>query len=194
MNNNITQAIKVFKEGGIVIFPTDTAVGIGCRIDSNVSVNEIFTIKGRPTDKSMLILASSIEMAQKYADFSTKTFEFAKRNWPAGITLILPVKKNMVSEIITAGKETIAIRVPASDVIREIIDAIGVPIVAPSANYSGEKTPYLIEEVDKRLIEQVKMVLQGECTYKKESTIIDTTLQPWRIVREGAVKIEVSNL
>lgn len=182
--------LNILKSGGMAIFPTDTAVGIGCRIDSPAYIEEIFRIKGRPKDKPMLILAANLKMAQKYAVFSEKALEFAKLYWPAGITLILPAKKNMVSDAVRAGTDTVAIRVPAHGLMRGIIEEIGVPIVAPSANFSGGKTPYTHGEVDKKLIGQVKIVLEGECLYKKESTLIDTTVTPWEVVRQGAVRIQ----
>lgn len=185
------QIVNILKNGGMAIFPTDTAVGVGCRIDSPTSVEEIFTIKGRPKEKPMLILAASIEMAQKYADFDEKALDFAKQHWPAGITLIVMAKKEMVPEMVRAGKDTVAIRVPAHGAIRGIIEEIGIPLVAPSANFSGEKTPYSLEDVDQELIDQVKFVLPGECFYKKESTLLDTTTNPWKIVREGAIHIEL---
>lgn len=192
MDKNRAQVVNILKSGGLAIFPTDTAVGVGCRIDSPLAVEEIFKIKGRPKDKPMLILASGLEMAQEYAEFSEKALEFAKQNWPAGITLILLAKKNMVPEIVRAGGDTVAVRVPAYGVIRGIIEEIGVPIVAPSANFSGEKTPYTLEEVDKNILDQVKIVLKGECYYKKESTLIDSTVTPWKVVRQGAVEVDLS--
>lgn len=189
--NDIKKVINLLSSGGLAILPTDTAVGICCRIDSEASVEYIYDLRGRSKDKPLLVLASSIEMAEKYVVFDEKTMEFAKSNWPGGITVILPCKENMVPSVVRAGGKNLGVRVPANGPLRRIIEEVGVPLVAPSANKAGERTPYSIDEVDKHLISDIKIVLEGECTYKKESTIVDTTVNPWKIIRAGAVEVKI---
>lgn len=185
------KTIEVFKKGEIVIFPTDTAFGIGCRMDREDIVQKIFEIRARPSDKALLVLVDSIEMAEKYVEFDEKTLSYAKRYWPGGVTMILPCIIEKVPSAIRAGGTSLAVRMPKHNALLQIIKEVGVPLVAPSANISGAPTPYSLDEVSKGLIEQVDYIMQGECTYKKESTIIDTTVSPWHIVRMGAVQIDL---
>lgn len=193
-NKNISNPIKVFREGGIVIFPTDTAYGIGCRIDFEDSVKKIFEIRKRVETKPLLILVDTMQMAQEYAQFSEKTTLFCKTYWPGGVTVILPAKLEKVPGIVRAYGNTVAIRIPKQKDILEIISKLGVPIVAPSANISGGNTPYALSEVKEDIISKANFVIDGECFYKKESTIIDTTSTPWGILRSGAVEVNDNDL
>ncbi len=187
---DIKHAVKEFKSGNIVVFPTDTAYGIGCRMDNPDSVEKIFKIRNRVESKPLLILANSMEMAEKYVVLNSRVKEFVKDYWPGGVTLILPCDTDFVPGVVRANENTLAVRIPRHEALLEIIKNIGVPIVAPSANISGNKTPYRLEEVEKDILDQADFVLAGECTYKKESTIIDTVSKSWKVVRSGAVEIK----
>ncbi len=185
------ESVKILKEGGVVIFPTDTAVGIGCRINDEKAIERIYEIRHRPPEKPLLILVSSFEMAEEYAlPLSEKIKKILHKYWPGGVTFILPANSQKVLPIVRAGKSTIAIRFPQHKEIVEIIKKVGVPIVAPSANFSGERTPLTIEEVDENLKKKVDFVLTGMCTMKGVSTIVDLTTNPYQIVREGVVTID----
>lgn len=191
MRTNMQNSIEFFKNGGVVIFPTDTAYGIGCRMDREDSVKRIYDIKKRSLDNALLVLVDSIEMAQEYVEIPDSVKEkLIDRYWPGGLSIFLKTKKGRVPGIVTANTDVLAVRLPEHDEIRKIIHDVGVPIIATSVNISGEKTPYLFSEVDKNICSQVDYVLEGECTYKKESTIIDTTTMPWKIIRQGAVDIK----
>lgn len=190
---DIDKIAETFKSGGIVVFPTDTAYGIGCRMDLKTSVEQVFKIRNRVDTKPLLVLADSIEMVEKYADISMKVKQFARMYWPGGVTLILPCKKELVPEVVRSGGDTLAVRIPKHNTLIEIIKAVGVPIVAPSANVSGNKTPYTLEEVEEDILTNADLVISGKCAYKKESTIIDSTSTPWKIVRQGAVVLENTN-
>src|SRR3989344_181169 len=98
MNKNITKAISILKTGGIVIFPTDTAFGIGCRIDDEKAVKRLFTIRKRPVAKAVPVLVSSINMAKEYVDnLDLKVLELMKKYWPGGLTIVLSSQtKNVV--------------------------------------------------------------------------------------------------
>lgn len=187
----LESVVECFKEGGVIVFPTDTAYGIGCRMDFIKSVEKVFNIRNRAETKPVLVLADSIEMIEKYAYVDEKVKRFAKKYWPGGVTIILPCKTDLVPEVVRAGGSTLAVRIPRHNELLEIIVNVGVPIVAPSANISGHKTPYAQEEVEESILANADQVISGECTYKKESTIIDSTSNPWKIVREGAVKINL---
>lgn len=187
---NIKKAIESFNSGEIVVFPTDTAYGIGCRIDFADSVEKIFKIRQRVESKPLLVLANNMEMVEEYVYLNSQVRQFAKEYWPGGVTLILPCKKDIVPSVVRAGGDTLAVRIPKHQELLEIIKEIGVPVVAPSANISGNKTPYKIEEVEKEILESADLVISGECTYKKESTIINTISDSWQVVRRGAVIVK----
>lgn len=187
----IDKAVQVLKNGGVVIFPTDTAFGIGCRIDSIGGTKRVFEIKKRDYGKPLLALVNSLEMAGQYVEIPNDVRKkLLNKYWPGGLTVFLKCKKENVPSIVRSGTDVLALRLPFHEGIRNVITKVGVPILATSANISGEKTPYSIAEVDNRLISQVDFVLEGECTFKQQSTIVDTTIIPWKIIREGVVKLK----
>ena len=185
------QAVTLLKEGKIGVFPTDTAYGIGCRMDDEKSVKRVFEIRKRPEEKAMIVLVSSIKMAEEYAEFSTEVKEKIVDNyWPGPLTIVLPCKKNKVPSIVRADGEALALRLPDNPELLEIINQVGVPLIAPSANFSGEDTPFSSQEVDKELLKLVDFAIAGECTMKKVSTIIDCSSSKWSIIREGASAVK----
>lgn len=191
MNEKAKKTIEIFKNGGVVIFPTDTAFGIGCRIDMPDSVERVYEIRKRPREKAVLALVSTIEMAQEYLEPipSRVRSDLMEKYWPGGLTIILRCKEEEVPSVVRGGGETLGVRLPAHEEIRKIIQEVGIPIIAPSANFAGGKTPFSRAEVDKKLITQVDFVLPGECTVKMPSTVIDCSKQPWKILRQGAIKL-----
>lgn len=194
MKNN-KDVVSVFRDGGVVIFPTDTAIGIGCRIDNVEAVERIYEIRHRPPEKPLLILVSSFEMVQEYAiPLSEKEYLLMKKYWPGGITFVINANEEKVPAIVRANGPTIAVRLPDNNELIKIIDEIGVPIVAPSANFSGGKTPLKIEEVDDNLKKQVDFVLPGVCKMEGISTILDLTQNPYQILRQGVVDVPDEDL
>ena len=193
MESTIQHAIEIVKNGGIIIFPTDTAFGIGCRIDDEDAVKKLFKIRERPETKATPVLVSSISMVQKYVDDIAEEVqtELIEQYWPGALTIILNVKTKIVPELVRGGTNTIGLRMPNNITILEIIKSVGVPIIGSSANFSGEKTPYSIAELDPRLVQLVDFIVPGECTIRQASTVIDCTQTPWKILRYGAIKIEI---
>ncbi len=190
MDKQAWQAIRVFKNGGVVIFPTDTAFGIGCRIDAVESVKRVFDIKKRDYSKPLLALVDSMQMAKKYISIPKNVqLNLLNLYWPGGLTVFLKCDVEKVPSIVRSGTDSLAVRLPDHNDIRNIIKEVGFPILATSANFSGEPTPYSISEVNKKLLTKVDFVLNGECTFRKQSTIIDCTVKPWKVVRQGIVKI-----
>lgn len=193
---NITEdpsiLVETLQNGGICIFPTDTAFGIGCRIDDETSVKKLFEIRKRPENKPLLALVDSIEMAEKYVEaIDPEVRSMLMENyWPGGLTIVLPSKTGRVPEIVRGGGRTLGIRLPNHEVIRSVVKQLGVSLLAPSANFAGEPTPFTLDEIDTKLLEKVDCVLKGTCTLKEQSTVIDCSQKTWGIVREGAVKIE----
>lgn len=185
------EAIEVFKNGGIVIFPTDTAIGIGCRMDNQDAVERLFKIRRRPKAKAVPVLLSNMDMVREYIKEIPQDVEkLMKKYWPGAITLILQCNEVKVPSLVRGGRQTLGVRIPGHKVIREIISRVGVPILGPSANFSGEKTPFKFENVSPKLTSMADYVLKGdEKLGDNVSTVIDCTVTPWKIIRKGAIKI-----
>ncbi len=190
MNN--TKIVKILNQGGIVIFPTDTAFGIGCRVDKENSIKKLFKIRKRPNDKAVPVLASSIRMIKDYVEELDPDVKLLmKKHWPGGLTIIVNCKKNKVSSLVTGGTNKIGFRIPDHRTTRDMIRSVGVPILGPSANFSGLPTPFKFPDLDDNLIKLVDDVVRGRCRGGKSSTVIDVTSKPWKILRPGAVTIKI---
>lgn len=191
--NNGDEIIGVLNSGGVVIFPTDTAMGIGCRIDREDAVKRVFAIKGRAQSKAMPILVSSIEMALAYFDSPSDIVRrFMKEYWPGALTIVDSCQKNLIHSPIRANGETVGIRMPKFQPLLHIIKQVGVPIVGSSANLSGQPTVFSSSEIDPELVKLVDYVMEGECTLKQASTVVDCSVTPPKIVRQGAVIIAIN--
>ena len=183
-------AIDELKRGKIGIFPTDTTFGVGCRIDDEGALKRLFKIRRRPQEKAVLALIDSIVMAEKYLEpFPDEIRNLMNMYWPGGLTIVLSCKEEKVPPLVRGGGKTIGMRLPDHELMQSIIQEVGVPIVAPSANFAGGRTPFTLAEIDFEFIKLVDFVLEGECTLKKPSTVVDCSQKPWRIIREGAVRI-----
>jgi len=174
----IEKAVEVLKRGGIIIFPTDTIYGMGCRFDNVGAIARLRNIKG--SNQQFPILLSDIDESHHLAKFNDVTKNLAQRFWPGGLTII--VEK-------ASGLGKIGIRIPDHEVPIAIIQKLGAPIIGTSANFHGQKSPTSYEDLDKRLVSLVDYVVHGNCTKKVESTIVDSTTVPIRILRRGAVDV-----
>lgn len=174
--------------GGIIIFPTDTAFAIGCRIDKPDAVDRLFTLRRRPDSMPMPVLVDSIDMALAYFDSASNVVRrLMKQYWPGGLTIIAPCKQNLIYSPIRGGGHTVGLRMPNHEVPLSIIKEAGVPIVGPSANFHGDPTPYRFKDLNTELMKLVDQVIPGECTTKLASTVVDCTSDPYTIIRQGAV-------
>ncbi len=190
MKNDLAHAISIFRKGGIVIYPTDTAFGIGCRIDDPLAVDNLYSLRKRPRSQASPVLVSSIDMALAYFDAPSDIVRhFMNIYWPGALTIVAPCKKVLIYSPIRGGGNTIGLRMPDHEVPLAIIKAIGVPILAPSANIHGEPTPYRYEDLDPELIKRVDLVIPGETNMRKVSTVVDCSVDPYRIIRQGAIRL-----
>ena len=188
MNKNLEQAIKVLKKGGIVIFPTDTAFGIGCRIDRQSSVERLFKIRRRPKLKATPVLFESIDQVLDYVlSIDPKVLDLMRKHWPGALTIILPAKLSKVPELVRGGGGNIGVRIPDHIDTLSLISGVGVPILGPSANIHGEATPFSESELHRKLISKVDFVLSGKTKLSLASTVIDCTKTPFRVLRLGAI-------
>jgi L-threonylcarbamoyladenylate synthase len=189
--DEVNKAVTVIKNGGIVIFPTDTAFGIGCRIDDQDAVKKLFTIRKRPETKAVPVLVSDLHMAQRYLETVPVDVvdKLMKSYWPGALTIVLRCKANKVSAIVRGGGDTLGVRVPNHLSTLALINGAGVPVIGTSANFSGEKTPYSFEDLDSELVKKADFVMHGTCRIREASTVIDCTVTPWKVLRQGAVII-----
>lgn len=179
---------EIVRNGGIIIFPTDTAFGIGCRIDNHQAVDRLFKIRRRPRTQPMPVLVSSIQMALSYYfDPSDVVRRLMKDHWPGALTIVAQCHKNDISSPIRGGGGTVGLRMPDHSAILKIIEEVGVPVLGPSANFHGDPTPYSIADLNPELVNLVDYVVPGECSVRQASTVVDCSVIPYKIIRQGAV-------
>lgn len=190
MNGQINKAINILKEGGIVIFPTDTAFGIGCRIDNEEAIKRLFTIRKRPATQATPVLVDTVKMVQEYLQPIPQDVidKLIVSYWPGALTIVLPCLTDKVPSLVRGGGDSLGVRIPNHSAARVIIRGLGKPILGPSANFHGGRTPYTFSDLDTELVKQVDYVVEGECTVCEASTVIDCTKIPWQILRRGAIK------
>lgn len=193
MKTALEQACTIVEQGGIVIFPTDTAFGIGCRIDNEKAVERLFAIRKRPLTQATPVLIDTVTMAKKYTDGITQAIldTLIEPYWPGALTIVLPAYTERVPALVRGGGNTIGLRIPHHPTPRHIVRTLGIPILGPSANFHGESTPYAFEDLHKELIGKVDYVVPGECSLGQASTVIDCTQTPWKVLREGAVHLSL---
>jgi L-threonylcarbamoyladenylate synthase len=191
--NDIEKAGEVLKKGGIVIYPTDTAFGIGCRIDDQNAVARLFVLRKRPETQATPVMVDTVKMAQDYLAPIPELVvqKLIEPYWPGALTIVLPCLSDKVPALVRGGTQTIGVRIPAHPVARSLVRNLGIPILGPSANFHGDPTPYSYEVLNPELLKLADFVIDGECTVKQQSTVIDCSVTPWKILRQGAVKIEL---
>lgn len=180
--------------GEIIIFPTDTAFGIGCRLDDLNSIENLFQLRKRSHTKAVPVLVSSIDMARQYGEITHEAELLMKKFWPGGLTIVINANKSKVPALVRGGGDTVGLRMPNSKITLNMISQTGVPILGPSANFSGEKTPYKEEDLNPSLVKIVNKVIPGKTNEATHSTVLDVTSKPWKILREGAVSRSELNI
>ncbi len=189
--NMMSKAIDVFNAGGIIIYPTDTAFGMGCRIDRIDAVKRLFSLRRRPETQAVPVLVAGIEMAEKYlaTPLSNNVRHLMEKYWPGGLTIVYPCKVDITPPLVRGGGTTLGVRMPDHELALELIKEVGVPILGPSANFHGFKTPYDLSDLDPELTKLVDFVVTGETKTKNSSTVIDCSKSTWKILRQGSIKI-----
>ncbi len=189
--DDFSLAAQRIRAGELVAFPTETVYGLGADATSETAVRKIFAAKGRPADHPLIVHFDSIPAAQKWA-FSWQNSEnlLAQAFWPGPMTLIVK-RAAHVSDALTGGQESVGLRVPSHPVALALLRAAGVPIAAPSANKFGHVSPTRAQHVASEFGDELQTILVGaladECEVGVESTIIDCTVSPVRILRPGRI-------
>ncbi len=191
ITNSVKIAADFIKKGEIAAFPTETVYGIGANAYDEKAVKKIFKAKGRPVDNPLIVhVARKKDISVLVSEITPSAKKIIKAFFPGPVTVILK-KNEIVPDIVTAGLDTIAIRMPASKIARELIKLSGVPIAAPSANLSGSPSPTNFIHVLRDMRNKIPCVLVGpSARYGLESTVIDCTGKHPVILRPGSITLE----
>jgi L-threonylcarbamoyladenylate synthase len=182
----IEKAAKIIKNGGVVVYPTDTLYGLGVNALNRKAAKKIFEIKGRKYGQPISIAVSDLKQAKKYARFNPLALKLAKKFLPGPLTLILPSKLNL-PKALNPNDKNVRIRIPDNKIILELIRKCRAPLTTTSANLSGGKNPITVREVVKQIGKKVDLILDaGKCRYGKGSTIVKIGAEV-EIIREGVI-------
>lgn len=188
---DIDRAAQILRSGGLVGIPTETVYGLGANGLDPVAVSSIFRAKGRPQDNPLILHIPDPSWLERYCrDIPEAAWRLAKRFWPGPLTMILR-RRPVVPDEVTAGLDTVGMRCPAHELCRAVITAAGVPVAAPSGNTSGRPSPTSVGDMLEDMDGKIDAILDGgDCQVGVESTIIDVTETPPRLLRPGGVPLE----
>ena len=191
IEDKISAAAKILREGGLVGIPTETVYGLGANGLDGKAVKRIFEAKGRPQDNPLILHVTGPQWLPRYcADIPPIAYVLARKFWPGPLTMILK-RKPIVPDETTAGLDTVGMRCPNHPVTLAIIREAGVPIAAPSANTSGRPSCTTAQDVLEDMDGKIEGVVDGgPCTVGVESTILDLTCEPPRLLRPGGLPLE----
>jgi len=190
-DKQLDYAAKVLREGGLVAFPTETVYGLGANSLNPTAVEGIYKAKGRPSDNPLIVHVAEVEAINSLVStIPAAAAKLMKTFWPGPLTMVMP-KSDKVPAIITAGLDTVAVRMPSHPVALALIKKAGIPIAAPSANISGRPSPTLAKHVIDDLSGKVDVIIDSGCSnVGLESTVLDITTEPPMILRPGGVTYE----
>lgn len=189
--DRLNEAGNIIKSGGIVVFPTETVYGIGANSLDEQAVKKIFLAKGRDFNNPINLLVSDIDMVNMVTkDISPIEYSLMEAFFPGPFTIVLQ-KKDVVPSIVTAGKETVGVRMPNNDIARLIIEYSKVPLATPSANLSGKPSSTLFKDVYSDFNDRVDCLVDGgDCSIGIESTIVKVVDGVPHILRPGSITAE----
>ena len=169
---DLTLAVQKLEQSDVVAFPTETVYGLGARIDRPEGLNKIFSTKQRPFFDPLIVHAASIEQAKTcFKEWHSMADHLAKSFWPGPLTLVMP-KSDLISDMITSGLDSVGVRIPNHPLALQLINAVGVPLAAPSANKFGKTSPTKAEHVKKEFGDSVLVLDQGPSQIGIESTVL----------------------
>lgn len=188
---DIDQAAAILWDGGLLGIPTETVYGLGANGLNEEAVAHIFEAKGRPQDNPLILHIPSADHLERYCrEIPLTAYQLAEAYWPGPLTMILK-RKPIVPDVVTAGLDTVGMRCPSHPLCHAILEAADVPVAAPSGNTSGRPSPttaaHMWEDMDGKID---AIVDGGPCSVGVESTIIDLTETPARLLRPGGITLE----
>lgn len=185
----LQEAVRILKEGGILVYPTDTVYGLAVDAFNLEAIGKLFVLKKR-TQKPLPVIVSTMTMAKSIAEISREQEAIMKKYWPGAITFVVK-KKDIVPNALTLGLDTVGIRIPKSDISVALARLLGNPITSTSANISGNKVCTTVDEVVREFSEfesQPDYLLDGgELKELPPSTVVDLTQKTPKVLREGPV-------
>jgi L-threonylcarbamoyladenylate synthase len=186
----LRRAARLISRAEVIVCPTDTGYALAANALDTRAVVKVFNLKGRAYSNPIHMAVSSLEMASRYAYVNQAAELLAHNFLPGALTMVLP-KRESVPSLLVAGRDTLGIRIPDNRVILQLTAMTGFPITATSANISGQPTPYTVPEAIRALgegVQRVALILdQGQLPSRGLSTIIDLTVRPPRLLRQGLV-------
>lgn len=185
------EAARVLAAGGVVAFPTETVYGLGAVAHDTAAVRRVFAVKGRPADHPLIVhLAAADQLASWAAEVPAAAATLTAALWPGPLTVLVR-RAAHVPDVVTGGRDTVGLRVPAHPLARAMLAAVGDGVAGPSANRFGRVSPTSAEHVLADLGDDVDLVLDGgPCGLGLESTIVDCTVDPPVVLRHGGVPVE----
>jgi L-threonylcarbamoyladenylate synthase len=189
--NDIDTAVRVLRAGGLVAIPTETVYGLAADAANTDAVRRIFAVKARPADHPLIVHLAAAEQLGEWATAIPRTAAIlADACWPGPLTLLVP-RANHVLDVVTGGRSTLGVRVPAHPLTLELLARFGGGLAAPSANRFGKVSPTTADHVRADLGGDVDFVLDGgPCPIGVESTIVDCTVEPPQVLRPGGIPTE----
>lgn len=188
IEDQIETAIAIIKNGGTVVYPTETVYGLGADAFSEAAVRNVYKIKRRAVTQPISIAVSSFDMLHEVADIDSECFEIIAELLPGPVTILLR-KKDRVPAILTAASEVVGVRFPDNEIATRIIKETG-PITATSANVSGRNPPTCIEEVELKVDLLGIIINGGKCKYSMPSTVVDMSKAGATANEKGAIEIK----
>ena len=188
---NLNKAAEILKNGGLVGIPTETVYGLAANTFNEEAISNIFKAKGRPQDNPLIVHVSDMEMVKELvSDLPEKAKVCAEKFWPGPFTMVLP-RGDKVPKSVSAGLDTVAVRMPSNPVAHELIKVSRLPLAAPSANLSGSPSPttadHVLFDLDGRID---AVIVSDKCDVGLESTVISLCCEPPRLLRPGGVTLE----
>lgn len=184
----IAEAAATIRVGGLVVYPTETVYGLGADACSDEAVAKVFAAKTRPLEDPIPVAVNSFELAHQIAELTPIAELAFKKFLPGPLTLVVKVKPRKISKLVTAGTENVGIRVPDHPAALKLIEFVGGPITATSANLSGKPAPIALRGALEQLGEHVDLALDsGKCKLGTPSTVLDLSSGSPRILREGPI-------
>ncbi|PLX82141.1 MAG: threonylcarbamoyl-AMP synthase [Desulfuromonas sp.] len=182
---HIKHIVDSLKQGGIIIYPTDTIYGIGCDIFNKKGVKKIYQIKQRDPRKPFSFICADLSDVANYAQVSNFAFKIMKRHLPGPYTFVLEASR-VVPDLLTTKQKTVGIRIPDNPIALAIVRELGHPLITTSANISGEDTYTYADELDASFGRMVDLVVDGGVLVEKPSTLISLVGDSVEVLREGS--------
>ncbi len=185
--DQINELVKILKNDGVISVPTDTVYGVCARISTKKAYDKLVAIKNRPKEKAFPVMCANIEQIKNIAIVDETAEKIIKAFMPVPLTVVLKKNKE-IPDYVTNGKDTIAVRMAPSEVLKELINKVESPIFMTSANKSGEPTCNNLDEIEKAC-PSLDGILEGEVLFSMGSTIIDCTSNEVKILRNGPIML-----